>query len=467
MNNPKKILIIGAGVAGCELLEKIRLHFKGQYEVLGFIDDDETKLGKSVSGLQVLGTITDLKTILKKSRIDSIFIAIPSAEGKTIRQILEAARGSKVSFKIIPRTLELVQGRVKLDQLKNLDVSDLLGNAIIKSKQSKFRKGFKNKTILITGAAGSIGSELCRQLVQFSPKLLAALDWSENGLFELDQELSGLSRSNNFRCIISNIQDRSQVQDLVRKLKPHIIFHAAAFKHVPLLEEYVLEAIRNNIFGTENVAKIAYEEGVEKFIFISTDKAVDPKNVMGATKLIGEHIITRLNNLGGTEYIAVRFGNVLESHGSVVPIFRKQIANGGPVTVTDSRMMRYMMTIPEAVQLVLQSVMIGNGGEILTLNMGEQIRIVELAQCMIQLAGFIPNEDIKIKLTGIRPGEKLEERLITSQEYFEKTENEGIFKVSRSGENIDLYLLVDLHLAVETNDLKKARSILKKYTLNL
>lgn len=467
MNNRKKVLIIGAGVAGKELLEEIRLHFKGRYEILGFIDDDETKLKKFVNGVQVLGTISDLKTILKKSKIDGIFIAIPSAEGKTIRQILEAVRGIRVNFKIIPRTLELIQGRVKLDQLRDLAVSDLLGNAIIKSELSKFKNEYKNKTILITGAAGSIGSELCRQLVQFSPKLLAALDWSENGLFELDQELSSLSRPNNFKCIISNIQNRSQVRDLVWKLKPHIIFHAAAFKHVPLLEGYALEAIRNNVFGTENIAKIAYEEGVEKLIFISTDKAADPKNVMGATKLIGEQIITHLNNLGGTEYITVRFGNVLESHGSVVPIFRKQIANGGPVTVTDSRMTRYMITIPEAVHLVLQSAMIGNGGEILTLNMGEQIRIMELAECMIQLVGFIPNQDIKIKLTGIRPGEKLEEQLITSQEYFEKTENERILKVGRSAENINLYLLADLHSAVETNDLKKARSILKKYALSL
>lgn len=467
MDNQKKILIVGAGTGGYELSDEISTKFKGKLEVAGFIDDDEGKIGTTIKGIKILGAIKNIAAIVKKIGVDSIFIAIPSAKGETIRQILTASSGVRIAFKIIPRSLEIIEGHVKLDQLREVDISDLLGSAIVKSEQPAFRKQFRGKRILVTGAAGSIGSELCRQLIQFSPSLLVALDWWENGLFELGTQLGELKGQKKFQCIVGNIQDRNAVSGLIRKFKPQIIFHAAAFKHVPLMQENPLEAIRNNVFGTENIAKLSYEEGVEKFIYISTDKAADPVNILGTTKLIGEHIIGGLSNLGGTKFIAVRFGNVLESSGSVIPIFRKQIANGGPLTVTDPKMMRFMMTIPEAIQLILHASILGNGGEIFILYMGEQISIAELAGFMVQLAGFIPGEDIKIKYTGKRAGEKIEEQLIASEEYFEKTENDRIFKASRYAENIDLYQLADLKAAVETNNLTKALSILRKFAPNL
>lgn len=467
MRDRQKILIVGAGVAGREFLYELQTHFQKRYIVVGFIDDDQTKADQSIHKVPILGPIKDLAKYIKRYTIGGIFIAIPSAEGETVRRIFEASRGAKVSFKIIPRTLEVVQGNVKVHQLREVQISDLFGQAIVQSEQLAFKQEFRNKRILVTGAAGSIGSELCRQLIQFSPKILVAFDWWENGLFELGLELKELKRGQNFECVIGNIQDRSRVRDVVRKTRPQVIFHAAAFKHVPLMQYHPIEAIRNNILGTENVAKIAYEEGVGKFVYISTDKAADPTSVMGATKLVGEHVIAALNNLGGTNYYAVRFGNVLDSHGSVVPIFRKQIANGGPVTVTDSRMTRFFMTIPEAVQLVLHASILGKEGGIFILYMGEQIKIDNVARFMIQLAGFIPDEDIKIKYIGTRPGEKIVEQLMTAEEYLEKTENSRIFKVSRHSGNMDLYELSALRAAVETNDTKKALAILKRFAPNI
>lgn len=463
----ENVLIVGAGVGGQELLEEIRLHFKEQYRVVGFIDDDEQKTGKSIDKVPVLGTSTKLFSLIKKYNVNSVFIAMPSADGKTVRHILENCRGAKVAFKIIPRTLELVEGKVRMHQLRPLEVTDLIGRSIVKREQGIFKEEFSNKRILVTGAAGSIGSELCRQLLQFSPSKLVAFDWWENGLFELNLELEELGNKDNFSVVVGNIQDKTRVQDVIRKIRPHFIFHAAAFKHVPLMQYHPLEAVRNNIFGTENVAKTAYEEGVDKFIYISTDKAADPQSVMGTTKLVGEHVVAALNNLGRTRYLAVRFGNVAESYGSVIPLFRKQILNGGPVTVTDKDMLRFMMTIPEAVQLVLHATLLGRGGEIFVLDMGEQIKIDELARLMIQLAGFLPGEDIKIKYIGQRAGEKLTEQLVQEDEYIERTENQRIFKIARHSSNIDLYELAELKQAVDNNDLDKALATLKRFAPHL
>lgn len=463
----QKVLIVGAGVAGKELLEELRVHFKKQYQVVGFIDDGREKIGKSVNGVKILGPISELSKYIKRFNIHGVLIAIPSAEGELIRRILEASRGDRVFFKIVPRTLEIVRGKVELHQLRDIRIDDLFGRAIIQTEQSTFENEFKGKNILVTGAAGSIGSEICRQLVQFLPSNFVALDWWENGLFELGLELSELAKKVKFECIIANIQDRARVQSIVRRVNPEVIFHAAAFKHVPLMQHHPLEAIKNNIFGTENLAKIAYEEGVSKFVYISTDKAADPYGVMGATKLVGEHIIAALNSLGGTKYFAVRFGNVMGSYGSVIPIFKKQIAGGGPVTVTDPRMTRFMMTIPEAVQLVLRASVIGRGGEIFVLDMGEQIKIEEVARFMIQLFGFIPDRDIKMKYIGIRPGEKITEQLITENEYLETTEHRRIFRVSQHSGNIDIFELTALKEAVNSNDAKKAVDLLRRFAPNL
>ncbi|MBI4058816.1 aminotransferase class I/II-fold pyridoxal phosphate-dependent enzyme [Candidatus Microgenomates bacterium] len=465
--NSQKVLIVGAGVAGEELLNELRLHFKKQYQVVGFIDDDKTKIGKDIKGVKILGKIDELLLLIKKYSVDGILIAIPSAEGSTIRKILEACRGARVFFKIVPRTLEMVQGKVKLEQFRELKIEDLFGKAIVKKEQPIFESEFKDKTLIVVGAAGSIGSEICRQLIQFSPKKLIAFDWWENGLFELGFELAELASEGNFECMVGNMQDRRKVQDVIRKNRPDVIFHAAAFKHVPLMESHPLEAIRNNVFGTENLAKVAYEEGVEKFVYISTDKAASPQSVMGTTKLVGEHILASLNDLGRTKYCAVRFGNVMDSHGSVMPIFRKQIASGGPVTVTDTRMTRFMMTIPEAVQLVLHTSVIGRGGEIFVLDMGEQFRIDDLAKFMIQLAGFVPGEEIQVKYIGRRPGEKITEQLIAEDEYLEKTGHGRIFRVSQHAANIDLYDLADLRKAVESNNIELALMTLNKFVPNL
>lgn len=466
-NDRQKVLIIGAGVAGQELLEELKKKFDKNYNIVGFVDDDPDKLGKFILGLKVLGSIENLSNLIKKHKVNYLLIAIPSATGQLIRKILENSRGAKVSFKVIPRTLELVEGKVNLYDLRELRVEDLLGRAIIKSEQHLFKNEFEGKRILITGAAGSIGSELCRQIIQFNPEHLIALDWSENGLFELGLDMKELVSGANFNCVVGNIQDLKNVRDIVKKSKPDIIFHTAAFKHVPLMQENPIEAVRNNVFGTENVAKTAYEENVNKFIYISTDKAANPKNAMGASKLVGEHLISALNKLGRTKYSSVRFGNVLESHGSVVPIFRKQIASGGPVTVTDPKMTRFVMTITEAVQLVLHSSVLGRGGETFILEMGDQIKIDDLARFMVQMAGFVPDDDIKISYIGARPGEKISEQLTTNMEYIEKTDDERIYRVNKNTDNIDLYDLSLLKSAVDENNVFLTVNVLRKFAPNL
>lgn len=458
-----RALIIGAGVAGRELLVELKKAPLG-YKIVGFIDD--VSKGK-VNGLPILGEVNDINFLIKKHNIDEILIAIPSASGQTVRRILESARGSRMKFKIVPRTLEIVQGEVNLYQLRDVEIADLLGRAIVRSKQPLFGKEFKDKRVLVSGAAGSIGSELCRQLIQFSPNHLTAFDWSENGLFELNMELGELNRSNSFDCALGSIQDLTRLRHVTYKLRPHFIFHAAAFKHIPLTQNNPLEAIKNNIFGTLNVAKVASEIGVKKFIFISSDKAADPASIMGATKLVGEQIVSKLNRGGETKYSVVRFGNVLESSGSVIPIFRKQIADGGPVTVTDPRMTRFMMSIPEAVQLVLDATVLTKGGEIFMFHMGEQIKIDQLARFMIQLAGLLPNKDIEIKYVGARVGEKLEEQLIGQNEESISTSNEMIFEVKRQISNITNSHLLKLKVAISNNDTKEALLVLKKLVPSL
>lgn len=464
-----KVVIVGAGVAGRELLGELKRHLYKQYKVLGFIDDDRGKISDIVDGVSVIGSIEDLGKLVKKLGIDGILIAIPSSEGVTVRRILDACQGERLFFKIVPREHEIIleQAKVELHKLRDVRVEDLFGGAIVQKEQALFSNEFKNKSILVTGAAGSIGSEICRQLIQFFPRSLVAFDWWENGLFELENEFGGSDKGVNFECAVGNIQDQKRVRDVIKRLKPDFIFHAAAFKHVPLMQLHPLEAIRNNVFGTENIAKIAYEEGVEKFIYISTDKAADPRSIMGTTKLIGEHIASSLNDLGRTKYSIVRFGNVLGSHGSVVPLFEKQIATGGPVTVTDAKMTRFMMTIPEAVQLVLHASVMGKGGEIFVLYMGEQVSIDSLARFMIQLSGFVPGEDIEVKYIGIRPGEKVVERIFHAEEYLESTQNERIFKVGRHSSDIDLYDLAILKKAVDSSDVEDSLIILEKFAPNL
>lgn len=465
-----KVLIVGAGIAGRELSEELRKYLKRHYEIVGFIDDDQKKSNKKIDGVKVLGTSSNLSSIVREQNIEEVFIAIPSAKGEVIRNIINKCLKEKVKFKVIPRILEIVQGKVKLNQMREVQVEDLLGRAIIKSEQSIFYQNFQGKRIMVTGAAGSIGSEICRQLMEFKPKQLIAFDWWENGIFDLEMELS--KKRSKLEIVIGNIQDYTKVKKAIQTFKPDIIFHAAAFKHVPLMQKNPEEAIKNNVFGTLNVAKAAFEEGVEKFVYISTDKAANPINVMGATKLIGEMIVADLNKKSislnkKTRFSAVRFGNVLGSHGSVVPIFRKQIMHGGPLTVTDKEMRRFFMTIPEAVQLVLHASTLGKGGEIFILDMGEQVSIYELAKLMIGLSGFIPEDEIKIVFTGTRSGEKISEILSSDREMLESTENEKIFIVkSNPSDNIHKILL-NLRKCVNSQNIKYLLNILKKIAPNL
>lgn len=464
MKSKINVLIVGAGVAGSELLSEINKNLKNVYKVKGFIDDDDNKVGKKILSVKVLGKVKNLSKLIHKYKIGLIFVAIPSAKGEDMRRIFNICKGEKIVVKVVPRTLELVEGKVKLEGVRDIQIEDLLGRSIIKSEQRTFKKEFKDKIILVTGAAGSIGSELTRQLLQFSPKLVIGLDRWENGLYQLNMELQKFLVKGKFLGVICDIKEKESFENIIKKFKPEYIFHAAAYKHVPLMQQYPKEAVRNNVFGTKNISIVAGKYAVKKFINISTDKAVNPTSIMGTTKLIGENIVRSMNSKMKTKYISVRFGNVLGSNGSVVPIFKKQIAQGGPVTVTDKRMVRYFMTIPEAVQLVLNASIMGNGGEIFILDMGEQISILSLAESIIRLSGFIPYEEMPIIFTGKRPGEKVEEALITETEKLEKTKNKKIFKLSNSESKIEKTddYLSDLKEALKKSSTIQLIRILKK-----
>lgn len=469
MLQKQRAVIVGAGVAGKELYRELKKHLNSVYEVVGFIDDNPRKIGKKIEGVTVLSDANHLSEVIRKHVIKEVFIAIPSAQGLTIRRIIDECEKEKVIFKIVPRILEIILGKVKLAQIREVQIEDLLGRQIVRAKQVRFAKEFRGKKILVTGAAGSIGSELCRQLIQFKPVKLIAFDNWETGLFDLDWELKQLVNSTLYEIEIGNIQDFAKVLQVIRFYKPDIVFHAAAYKHVPLMQFNPIEAVKNNIFGTANVAEAALEIGVEKFINISTDKAADPTSVMGATKLLSEKVVRGFNARRKTKFISVRFGNVLDSHGSVVPLFRKQIQQGGPVTVTDKNMTRFLMAIPEAVQLVLQASILGTGNETFILDMGEPVRIDDLARLMIKLAGFVPDEEIKIKYIGVRPGEKLSEILTTATENMELTPEKKIFRVRHEDMSSDILdgTLQKLKTYVRDNQEDQVVAILKRFAPNL
>lgn len=438
MKNLRKVLIVGAGVAGRELLIELKKNLSEVFKVVGFIDDDPKKAKKIIKGIKVIGSIESLEKNVRKYKVEEVFIALPSAEGETIKRIIEACDKQKIVFKIVPRVLEIVLGNVKLGQIREVRIEDLLGRPIIRADQKKFDDFFRGKKVLVTGAAGSIGSELCRQLTQFNLKSLICMDIWESGLFELDAQMKNLNALNTV-VIVGNILDNQKLLSVFSQFKPDFVFHAAAYKHVPLMQANPDEAVKNNIFGTKNLVETALKFKVKKFINISTDKAANPSSVMGSTKLIAEKIVKNANSRGSAKFISVRFGNVLDSQGSVVPIFRKQISSGGPVTVTDPDMTRFFMTIPEAVQLVLEAGILGIGEEIFVLDMGEPVRIIDLANLMIRLSGFLPENEVKIKYTGKRPGEKLHEILNTDGEILEKTSSEKIFQVMpRSLEKLEI-----------------------------
>jgi len=422
----KRFLIVGAGNTGETLLRDIHRMQVTEYEVVGFIDDDSAKQGISIHGIPVLGTVEHLPEICENRNIEEIAIAMPTASHQELRRVIQVCEGTKIRFRTVPSLTDIASGRFRVSQIRDVDINDLLGREAVQLDLDLIESFAKNKTILVTGAGGSIGSEMCRQLCKFNPKLLLLVEQAENPLFYIERELRRAYPSVALEAVVCNITDRTRVDEIFKRHKPQIVIHAAAHKHVPMMELNPGEAIKNNIIGTRNMADAADRNGASNFVMISTDKAVNPTSIMGSSKRIAEMYIQDLNRTSETHFVTVRFGNVLGSEGSVVPIFKKQIAEGGPVTVTDPRMKRYFMTIPEASQLVLQAATMGKGGEIFVLDMGEPVEIVQLAKELITLSGFKVEEDIKIKYTGLRPGEKLFEELSIDGEDMQQTRHPKI-----------------------------------------
>jgi FlaA1/EpsC-like NDP-sugar epimerase len=421
----KCTVIYGTGDAGTSLLREIQKNSRLPYHVLGFVDDRVDRHGLRIAGVPVLGGGSNLASIVKTYKVEMVLIAISSATGSQMTRILELCNLSGAEYKTIPGLAEVVEGKALAGQIREVAVEDLLGRHPVRLEEDKIRSTIEGKMVMVTGAAGSIGSELCRQIARFRPAGIIGFEIAESPLFEIDREMKALFPDIPFHPEIGSVQNRARLNDVLYQYHPTVIYHAAAYKHVPLMESHVFEAIENNVFGTYNVAAAAAEHGVEDFVMISSDKAVRPTNVMGASKRVSELVLLALQN-GRTKYVAVRFGNVLGSNGSVVPIFKKQINAGGPVTVTHPEMRRFFMTIPEACQLVLQANAIGKGGQICVLDMGEPVKIVDLARNLILLSGLRPDKDIKIEFTGMRPGEKLFEEISSLLEDTVPTEHEKV-----------------------------------------
>ena len=422
-----KIMIIGAGEATSVLMREIsNSRYLDNSKVVCIIDDDLGKVGKYIRGVKIVGTRDHIKEYARYYDIDEIIFAIPSASTKDKREILNICKETSCNLKILPGVYQMVDGEINIKDLRNVDVLDLLGRDPVKVDIESIMGYVKDKTVLVTGGGGSIGSELCRQLVSHKPKCLVIFDIYENNAYDIQQELKIKYPDANVVTLIGSIRNTSRLESVFEQYKPDIVYHAAAHKHVPLMEVSPNEAIKNNVVGTWNVAKMADKYGVKKFVMISTDKAVNPTNVMGATKRICEMIIQSFNEKSKTDFVAVRFGNVLGSNGSVIPLFKRQIEAGGPVTVTHPDIIRYFMTIPEAVSLVLQAGAYAKGGEIFILDMGEPVKIDDLAKNLIRLSGYMLGVDMEIKYTGLRPGEKLYEELLMNEEGMQDTDNKLI-----------------------------------------
>ena len=411
-----RILIIGAGDAGQLIAREVRSNPQLNFDIVGFVDDDPVKRGGAFQGHNVLGSQLDLSKIVNKYGVDEIIIAIPSAAGEQVRTIIERCRESNVKFRILPGVGELIDGRVSIQQIRDVDLDDLLGREQIFLDEVEISHYLQGKKVLVTGAGGSIGSELCRQVARFNPQKLILFENAETPLFLIEQELSEHFPQLPIVPIIGDVRNRSRVNVIFDEQLPQVVFHAAAYKHVPMMEMNPAEAVNNNVQGTRLVANAADQFGVEKFVMISTDKAVRPTNIMGTTKRVAELYVQSLDKRSKTSFVTTRFGNVLGSNGSVIPTFKEQIENGGPVTVTHPEVTRFFMTIPEATQLVLQAGSMGSGGEVYLFDMGEPVKICSLAEELIRLSGLQPHEDIEIIYTGLRPGEKLYEELLLDDE---------------------------------------------------
>ena len=437
----KKVLIIGAGDAGEKILREIIENYQLHDRVIGFIDDDPGKIGRSIHGIPVLGNVDNLADILDDEEVQEILVAVPSASGDQIRRIVEACQRCAVSYKILPGIGELIDGRVSIKALRDISYEDLLGRKPVHLDAMGIRNYLDGKTVLITGCGGSIGSELCRQVIKFQPRLVILLDASEENLFKIQMELQNEKYFRHCETVLGHVQDLQLMEDIFKKFKPHVVFHAAAYKHVPMLEKNPWEAVYNNIIGSRMIMEMSLKHNVERFVLVSTDKAVRPTNVMGTSKRVTELIMQSLQG-GNTKFMAVRFGNVVGSSGSVIPLFRRQIEHGGPVTVTHPEVNRYFMTIPEASQMILQAGAMGDGGEIFVLRMGTPVKIADMARDLIRLSGKEPDVDIEIIFTGLREGEKLYEELITVGEDILPTGHEKVMVLRSSQHSSDSrYLL--------------------------
>lgn len=437
-----RFLIVGAGDAGAMIAREIKQRNTCGV-IVGFVDDDQAKVGNRILGIPILGRTTDMELLVSRHRITEIIIAIPSASGTNIRRISNLCKNSGCKVRILPGIYELIEGKETVSQLRDIDINDLLRRESAEFSASDTKDYIRDKTVLITGAGGSIGSELARQIARLQPRRLFLLGRGENSIYEIHNEIS--SSNPELECIpvIADVADYEGVKEAFTSCQPQIVFHAAAHKHVPLMEAQPYEAVRVNVLGTKNLVELAQANQTEIFVMISTDKAVNPTNVMGASKRTAELIVQSANKYEHTKFLVVRFGNVLGSRGSVIPLFRKQIANGGPITITHPDVTRYFMTIPEAAQLVLQAGAMATGGEVFLLDMGKPVRILDMARDLVALHGLLPDEDIQFVFTGLRPGEKLYEELLTSEEGAVRTTNKAIYKAQLTEVNtvnLELYL---------------------------
>ncbi len=421
------LLIIGAGMSAREIIITINNSMKSKYNIVGLIDDDISKINHMILGVKVLGTRNDIQRIVEEKDVNLIFLAINHISPVDRKNILNICQETNVKTRVLPTTEAIIDQKGALNSLRDVEIEDLLGRNTIELKNNDISGTIKGKTVLVTGGGGSIGSELCRQIAKYRPGKLIIFDIYENNLYDIEMELRSDYPKLQLEAIVGSVRDINRLNNVFSTYKPNIVFHAAAHKHVPLMENSPLEAIKNNVFGTYNVVNCSDKYSVDKFVLISTDKAVNPTNVMGASKRVCEMIVQAKDKISKTNFVSVRFGNVLGSNGSVIPLFKKQIANGGPVTVTHKEITRFFMTIPEAVQLILQALTCAEGGEIFVLDMGEPVKIYDLAVSLIKLMGYDPDVDMPIKITGLRPGEKLYEELLMSEEGLTSTKHDKIF----------------------------------------
>ncbi len=461
--NKKRLLVVGAGTSAAILMRDLYSNSNLHYQVVCFVDDDENKRNASIGGVKICGNRYDIPRLAKLYDVDEILIATPSATADERKRIIEICNETKCKVKILPSVDQMI-GDSLYSSMRDVEIEDLLAREPIELDNTEIEGYIKDKVILVTGGGGSIGSELCRQIMKYNPQKLVIVDNYENNAYDLQMELNYHYPDNKPEVIIASVRELDRLRDIFSTYKPYIVFHAAAHKHVPLMEDSPQEAVKNNVFGTYNVVKCADEYNVKRFVMISTDKAVNPTNVMGATKRICEMIVQTAQRTSKTEFVAVRFGNVLGSNGSVIPLFKRQIKNGGPITVTDKRITRFFMTIPEAAQLVLQSASYAKGGEIFVLDMGEPVKIYDLAKNLIRLSGYTPDKDIKIEVCGLRPGEKLYEELLMDEEGLTNTSHNKIF----IGKPIDIdksqldEFIKELEAAAESNDNELIKTTIEK-----